>query len=413
MLRGVECTAVTTFPPAARCSESTLRSNVLTTFIPPSNLYTHLLLSSDRAQRLYQQPRCRSASGRTTTISRAPASVALGRIITPAQVGHRIFGFNSRIGVWSTVFHSRRTQGRDDGDSPCPGLTPPLSRLWSDWYEHQLVWWLNTLWWQFTRVDWFWIRRYVYSELSETMVVRLPWLVLFERFEDATNINCCFGEGTPRPYFTTCLPSSILSSGNQTRRTGWALFARCISRIPSIETFSTNTELTHTFPIGTGFGSTPSGTSAFGTQNRPAFGAPAASTSGGGLFGGGTATVGTTGGFGGFGSNTTNNASGGGLFGQPAAQKPAFGNSATGGGLFGGAGGGFGQPNNQAAGSFGGLGGNVPDSQGTGSTPFQAYSEKEGTGNATNHFQSISTMEPYKKYSYEVSTPQQQERIIY
>jgi len=131
-------------------------------------------------------------------------------------------------------------------------------------------------------------------------------------------------------------------------------------------------------------------------------------TGGGGLFGGGTATAGTSGGFGGFGGTTANNNAGGGLFGQPAAQKPAFGAGTTGGGLFGGnAGGGFGQPSNQTVGAFGGpanIGQNVPECQGTGSTPFQAFSEREGNGSMTNHFQSISTMEPYKKYSYEVSS---------
>lgn len=58
----------------------------------------------------------------------------------------------------------------------------------------------------------------------------------------------------------------------------------------------------------------------------------------------------------------------------------------------------FGQPNSTA------LGGNVGECQGTGSTPFTAWTEKEnGTGNMTNHFQSISFMGPYKNFSFEVS----------
>lgn len=186
------------------------------------------------------------------------------------------------------------------------------------------------------------------------------------------------------------------------------LFKEIEPTLPSIQTTSTNTKLTLAFSIGTGFGAASSGASPFGSQNRPAFGAPAATSAGGGLFGGGTATAGTFGGFGGFGGNAANNNTGGGLFGQPAAQKPAFGAGTTGGGLFGNnAGGGFGQPSNQTVGAFGGpanIGQNVPESQGTGSTPFQAFSEKEGTGSMTNHFQSISTMEPYKKYSYEVGS---------
>ena len=145
-------------------------------------------------------------------------------------------------------------------------------------------------------------------------------------------------------------------------------------------------------------------------QNRPAFGASTTS-SGGGLFGGGTATAGTTSGFGGFGSSTNNNnnTSAGGLFGST--QKPAFGVGNTAGGLFGGGstGGGFGSTNNQQQTSaFGApissaLGTNNAECQGTGSTPFSAFTEKEGTGNTTNHFQSISFMAPYKNFSFEVS----------
>ena len=154
----------------------------------------------------------------------------------------------------------------------------------------------------------------------------------------------------------------------------------------------------------TGFGSSSSPFS----QNRSTFGAPQQSA--GGLFGGGTTTNNTNTGFGGFGgnNNANNSSTGGGLFGG-GANKPAFGaGTTTGGGLFGGSGstgGGFGQPQNTNA--FGGatgsaLGPGVPESQGTGSTPFQATTEKEGTGSQTNHFQSISCMLPYKNYSTEV-----------
>ena len=149
-----------------------------------------------------------------------------------------------------------------------------------------------------------------------------------------------------------------------------------------------------------GFGAATTNASPFG-QNRPAFGAPATTTSGS-LFGSTTATAGSTGGFGGFG-NTNNNTSGGGLFG---AQKPAFG----GGGLFGSSttpNTGFGLNNNQQTSAFpisSALGSNNAECQGTGTTPFTAYTEKEGTGGLTNHFQSISFMGPYKNFSFEVGS---------
>ena len=169
-----------------------------------------------------------------------------------------------------------------------------------------------------------------------------------------------------------------------------------------------------------GFGSTNNNTtSAFGA-NKPAFGATGAAT-GGGLFGSTTATAGGTG-FGGFGANTANTSTtfgggntttGGGLFGQA---KPTFGAAApaTGSGLFGNNAGntGFGAGNTTAPTLFGAaqgtaLGGNIAECQGTGSTPFNAVIEKEpnnNTGsNVNNHFQSISFMQPYQKYSFEVS----------
>lgn len=171
-----------------------------------------------------------------------------------------------------------------------------------------------------------------------------------------------------------------------------------------------DTQLTGNFSTGTGgFGTATSNTTPFG-QNRPAFGA-STTTTGGGLFGGGTATAGSTSGFGGFGSTTiNNNTSGGGLFGST--QKPAFGSGNTGGGLFGSGntGGGFGTTNNQQqTGAFGApissaLGTNNTECQGTGSTPFVAFTEKEGTGSMNNHFQTISFMAPYKNFSFEVST---------
>ncbi|KAL8896279.1 MAG: hypothetical protein Q9192_003180 [Flavoplaca navasiana] len=157
----------------------------------------------------------------------------------------------------------------------------------------------------------------------------------------------------------------------------------------------------NTSSTNTGFGgstSTPFGsTSAFGTN----------SSSGGGMFGSNTATAGNSSGFGGFGANTAN--TGGSLFGG--ANKPAFGaqQPSIGGSLFGGGSNTFGSSNTPAAGAFGAaaptstaLATNVAECQGTGSTPFQAFSEKDTpTGSQTNHFQSITFMQPYKNYSFE------------
>ena len=160
--------------------------------------------------------------------------------------------------------------------------------------------------------------------------------------------------------------------------------------------------LTAIIPGSSGFGSTSNNNSSpFGQQNKPAFGT---ATSGGGLFGSTTTTAG--GGFGGFGSTSTNNSAGGGLFGST--PKPAFGGSGTttGSGLFGSTNNntGFGSTNNQSTGSFGSpFGQNNAVCEGTGSTPFSAVTEKEGSSNVTNHFQSVSCMPPYKNWSFEVS----------
>ncbi|KAI9758833.1 MAG: Calcium-binding component of the spindle pole body (SPB) half-bridge [Chaenotheca gracillima] len=171
-----------------------------------------------------------------------------------------------------------------------------------------------------------------------------------------------------------------------------------------------------------GFGSSNTNTA----NNQSPFGAAkpfgSTNTSGSGLFGGTTASSGTTGGFGGFGSggnntNNTNNANtsspfgggntGGSLFGSSQPAKPAFGGG-TGGSLFGGtSSGGFGASNTGTSG-FGAppstaLGGGTPQSDGTASVPFQAHTEKESAsaGSQTNHFQSINFMQPYSKFSFE------------
>lgn len=163
------------------------------------------------------------------------------------------------------------------------------------------------------------------------------------------------------------------------------------------------------FTTGTGgFGSGTTNSSPFSQQQKPLFGASTTATSGGGLFGSGTATAAPSSGFGGFGNNN-NSSTGNSLFGST--PKPAFGSSTNGGGLFGGGNTqttGFGAANNQQTGPFGNpmIGGaNNAECQGTNSTPFTAFQDKEGNGSMTNHYQSISFMQPYKNFSFEVSLP--------
>lgn len=163
--------------------------------------------------------------------------------------------------------------------------------------------------------------------------------------------------------------------------------------------------LIRTFAAGSGFGANNTTTTPFG-GNRPGFGTNTTTT--GAMFGSNTATAGASTGFGGFGATNNNSNASGSLFGG--ANKPAFGTgNASGGSLFGGGSGGnaFGTSNNQPTSVFGAplssaLGANTAESQGTGSTPFQHYTEKESGTNVANHFQSISFMQPYKNYSFEV-----------
>lgn len=161
--------------------------------------------------------------------------------------------------------------------------------------------------------------------------------------------------------------------------------------------------------LSLGFGAQNQSNPLFGSQSRPGgFGSTGAST-GGGLFGSGgstgaaPATGGT--GFGSFGSSNTGGGfggSGGGLFGN----KPAGGGFGAGTSGFG-TGGGFGAGTGATTGSgFGGGTGTafqqpIPPSDGTASTPFSPFTEKDNSSNVTNHYQSISFMQPYNKYSFE------------
>ncbi|KAJ5168383.1 uncharacterized protein N7482_003977 [Penicillium canariense] len=170
------------------------------------------------------------------------------------------------------------------------------------------------------------------------------------------------------------------------------------------------------FGTGSGFGANTqnqSGSLFGGTQNRAA-GFGTSNTPGGSLFGSttpntaGPSAFGSGGGFGssagatagGFGSSAN---TGGGLFGS----KPGggFGTSNTGTGGFGSTGSGFGTGASATNTAFGGSGtafqGAPPACEGTGGTPFNPFTEKDANSTATNHYQSISFMQPYSKFSFE------------
>lgn len=155
---------------------------------------------------------------------------------------------------------------------------------------------------------------------------------------------------------------------------------------------------------GSGFGSSATAANPFG-GNRTGFGT--STTTSGSMFGtNNTSTAGASNTFGGFGGTNNSNTSGS-LFGP---SKPGFGTgTASGGSLFGGGSGGssFGPSSNQTTSAFGtplstALGSNTADCQGTASTPFQAYTEKESGTNVSNQYQSISFMGNYKNFSFEV-----------
>lgn len=163
---------------------------------------------------------------------------------------------------------------------------------------------------------------------------------------------------------------------------------------------------------GGGFGAGTTNTGAFGGAggfgNKPAFGAPATTSAGTGMFGGGATTASTGGGFGGGGfgaTNTTTTPFSGttSLFGgsKPATTgfgaTPGFG-TATGSGLFGGGAttgtSAFGATTNP------GIGTNVGDPPGTAVVTFSPTVEKEANNpSQSNSFQSVLFMDAYKKWS--------------
>ncbi|KAF7193340.1 hypothetical protein HII31_05319 [Pseudocercospora fuligena] len=226
---------------------------------------------------------------------------------------------------------------------------------------------------------------------------------------------------------------------------------------------NTSSTFGNTASSGTGlFGNTAT-SGGFGSGGG--FGNTATTSSGGGLFGGGTSTAGGFGGGGGFGStNNTNtsttfgqsNTTGGGKIQQQTDARSAscgvaghgkagtngkaglfgnktggFGSTNTGGSIFGGGNnnatsggfgstntsqpqqgglfgtsntGGFGATNNTTSGGFTGFGASnnaATNNNGTAGTPFQAFSEKDGTNNQTAQYQSITFQQPYQNKSFE------------
>ncbi|KAI9806603.1 MAG: hypothetical protein M1825_006060 [Sarcosagium campestre] len=148
------------------------------------------------------------------------------------------------------------------------------------------------------------------------------------------------------------------------------------------------------------------GTKPFGASNT---------TTGGGLFGNTTATSGAGGGFGGFGGATSNTAqntsspfgTGAGTTSGALFKQPSFGTgtgTTTGTSFFGGGAGNAFGGTSSTPGAFGAgastalTGANMP-SEGTASTPYQPFTEKDGTSQST--FQSITFMAPYQKFSFE------------
>ncbi|PSN60916.1 hypothetical protein BS50DRAFT_593277 [Corynespora cassiicola Philippines] len=190
--------------------------------------------------------------------------------------------------------------------------------------------------------------------------------------------------------------------------TGGSVFGQSANNT-SGSVFGTNASTSSPFGSGGGFGSNTNTTTGFGSK-------PFGASTGGGLFGGGGSTSNTFGGFGST-SNNTNTTSafgggtaGGGLFGGNQ-NKTGFGSSTTGassgGGLFGNTSTSFGTNNtaggfgSSTTGGFGGAAANTPNN-GTATTPFNAYTEKDGAAsNSTQHYQTITFQQPYQNYSLE------------
>ncbi|KAL2162192.1 hypothetical protein VTH06DRAFT_7105 [Thermothelomyces fergusii] len=194
----------------------------------------------------------------------------------------------------------------------------------------------------------------------------------FGGFGTNTNTNTGFGSGT-----------SPFGSGTNTGTTGTGIFGSG----------------------GGGFGSNTGGFGSGGFGSKPAFGTPSTS-SGTGLFGSTTTTAGSTGFGSGFGSTNTTSTpfgSGSSLFGGSKPATTGFGTgtstfgSGTGGGLFGSSsttGTGFGATSNP------GIGTNVGDPPGTAIVPFSPTVEKEPNNpSQSNSFQNILFMDAYKKWS--------------
>ncbi|EGE86857.1 nucleoporin SONB [Blastomyces dermatitidis ATCC 18188] len=164
------------------------------------------------------------------------------------------------------------------------------------------------------------------------------------------------------------------------------------------------------FGSGGGFGTnTAQSNPMFGSQNK-GFGA-GTTTTGGNLFGA-SSTPSTTFGGSGFGSGgtgfggTATGTTGTGVFGstQQQPQQTGFGSAGQGSSMFGGTATGgtaFGQAGSAFGASGTALSGAVPPAEGTANPPFSAYTEKDQGSSITSHYQTISAMAPYSKYSFE------------
>lgn len=154
--------------------------------------------------------------------------------------------------------------------------------------------------------------------------------------------------------------TSMFGSANQNRTSGFGTNTNTGTSLFGSTTPNTGT--TSGFGGTTGFGSTPGTTTGFGSS----------ANTNTGLFGNKTGT--------GFGTSNTG--------------TTGFGSSGTTTGFGAGA----------ANTGFGGTGTAFQGAQtceGTGGTPFNPFTEKDANSTATNHYQSISFMQPYSKFSFE------------
>ncbi|KAJ5567240.1 hypothetical protein N7535_006546 [Penicillium sp. DV-2018c] len=238
----------------------------------------------------------------------------------------------------------------------------------------------------------------------------------------ASNTSTGFGTGTGGgPLHSSRIPISwYISSNPWSVPSGPRRFTTCdlqgLKRDAAEDTISLTYFCSYRFVEALRFGSNTQSqpNSLFGGARPGGFGTTNTSNTGS-LFGQntqatGTGGFGTGGGFGssttgGFGANANTSNTGGSLFG--AAKPSAFGTSTGTGGF--GTSGGFGStaaatptPSTGFGGGGTAFSGGLPACEGTGSTPFNPWTEKDAaSAGTTNHYQSICLMQPYNKWSFE------------